>query len=147
MTGAHLLWTAVTLTVSTGNAGAASVPDLIASTDLSDTGHYRISWEVSDENTVVELQESLTANFTEPIVIYEGLDRSSVLSGRLDGTYHYRARAAGGPWSQPVAVTVRHHSVTGAFLFLAMGAVVFLATAVLIVVGQICHKREIASEP
>jgi hypothetical protein len=134
------------LIVSADNASAASVPELFASTDLSDTGHYRISWEVSDKGAAVELQESVTANFTEPIVIYEGLDSSSVLSGRLDGTYHYRARAAGGPWSQPVAVTVQHHSLTEALLFLAMGAVVFLATAVLVVVGHLNHKRETTSE-
>lgn len=121
--------------------GAQPAVALEASTELSDTGHYRISWSAG-ENAEVTVQESSTADFSDARTIYQGTDRATVISGRLDGTFYYRARADGGAWTAPLAVEVRHHSLTTAFAYLAVGAVVFLATAVLIVAGHLRHRRE-----
>lgn len=126
-----------------GWSGVAAQPpiELEASTGLSDTGHYRVSWS-ADEDAEVTVQEASTADFSDARTIYRGADRATVLSGRLDGTYFYRARAEDGPWTAPLAVEVRHHSLTTAFAYLGVGAVVFLATAVLIVAGHLRHRRE-----
>lgn len=123
--------------------GAAAEPPVVleASTEVSDTGHYRLSWSAGD-GVAVTVQESSTADFAHARTIYRGPERATVLSGRLDGTYYYRARADGGPWTAPLVVEVRHHSLTTAFAYLGVGAVVFLATAALIVAGHLRHRRE-----
>lgn len=121
-------------------------PDLAADTEVSDTGYYRLSWTAPDDGGPVTVQESETADFAGADTIYEGPDAATVVSGRLDGAYYYRIRAGRGPWSDPVTVTVRHHSLAQAFSILGLGAVVFLATAALVVGGHRRHRREMAAQ-
>jgi hypothetical protein len=65
-----------------------------------------------------------------------------------DGTYRYRIRAVeietgrSGPWSAVYRVHVRHHPLSRAFGFLALGAVVFFATLGVILVGNRMEQRE-----
>lgn len=125
-------------------------PSLAASTDVSDTGAYRLSWEPNGIDVVVE--EAERADFAGARTLYEGPDGATVVSGRLDGTYHYRVRragegdrtggaTAGGAWSPAVQVSVVHHDLRKALAFLAVGAAVFLGTAVLILAGHRRHRR------
>lgn len=116
--------------------------ELTVDTEVSDTGFYSLSWTGADR--MVTLQEATTADFSDADTIYEGVDEATVISGKLDGTYYYRIRAGEGPWGEPLEVTVRHHSLAQAFSFLALGAVVFLATAALIISGHRRHRRETA---
>ncbi len=139
------------------SARSAEAVDLVVDAPASsDTGHYELRWgppEPEDgdgpadplpEGTTFELQEARSADFSGARTIYEGPDRARAMSGRLDGVFHYRVRSPGGAWSAPVTVEVRHHSLTEAFVFLGVGAFVFIATAVLIVLGHRAHRREMA---
>lgn len=124
---------------------AVAQPGLEASTSRSDTGEYRLSWTV-DADAEVVLEEATSEDFSGARVLYEGIDAATVVSGRLDGTYHYRLRLkTDGNWSAPVAVEVVHHSAAEAFGFLALGGLVFLATAVLIISGHRAHRREMGA--
>lgn len=114
-------------------------PHLTVSTTSSDTGTYTVSWEASG---AVLLQESTRADFADARLLYEGVDRATVVSGRLNGTYHYRLLRDGVPWGEAVTVDVAHHSLKQATAFLGAGAVVFIATVILIVQGHRRHRRE-----
>lgn len=108
--------------------------ELRPDTDVATAGYYQLLW-TSEEPIVVE--EARTRNFADPEVIYRGTDNATVLSGKRDGDWYYRARTAGpgGEFGEPVRVTVQHHPLGRAFGFFALGAVVFLATLSLIVSG------------
>jgi hypothetical protein len=119
----------------------ANPPRLQVDTEVSSTGHYRLFWEPGEVGTAVELQESLSPGFDEARTVYRGPQSATVLSGRRDNTYHYRLRRDAGPWTDTVTVTVQHHDLTDALIYMAVGLVVFLATATLIVCGHIAHRR------
>jgi len=119
---------------------AAGDPLLQASTEKSDTGEYRLSW--SADGAEVVLEEATAEDFADARTIFQGTDEAAVVSGRFDGVYRYRLRLGDGPWSAPVAVVVEHHSAAETFTFLGLGALVFLATGVLVVAGHRQHRRE-----
>lgn len=112
---------------------------------LSEDGSYRLQWGSAPPASEYEVQMSTSASFEEPVTIYRGPDDARAISGKLNGTYHYRVRTAGGNWSAPTKVEVTHHPLARAWLFLGMGATVFLATAALIALGHRQHRREQAA--
>ncbi|MCG6899712.1 MAG: hypothetical protein LJE75_06875 [Gammaproteobacteria bacterium] len=119
-----------------------TAPRLSSDTDTATAGFYRLEWQSAAE--LVELQEATDAGFEFATTIYTGPDRATVLSGKSDGTRYYRVRAndasQNSPWSNPIAVTVVHHSLSRALLFLFMGIFVFLAIVTVVVRGP-AHKR------
>jgi hypothetical protein len=137
-----VLFVAAGLSASVAASDAAPVPTLQTDTAVATAGFYRLIW--SDAGTglpVYELQESDDGSFSSPYTVYTGQDQASVLSGQPNGRYTYRVRAkfddgSISDWSQPVSVTVAHHPLSRAFAFFAAGAVVFLATLGLIIVGN-----------
>ena len=114
-----------------------SAPQLSSDTDVASAGFYRLMWETHAED--VELQEATDPDFRNVTMPYRGPDRATVISGKPDGTWYYRVRTAdgahAGPWSRAVAVTVAHHSLARALMFLSLGVVVFVATATMIIRG------------
>lgn len=121
-------------------AMGAEALELESNTELATAGFYRLSWEADGHSeTQFELQEATGPGFADARTLYRGPDLATVLSGRADGQYYYRVRtmssAGAGQWSEPVHVSVEHHSLARAFGFFAAGAVVFLATLGLIVFG------------
>lgn len=109
----------------------------------SDTGYYALNWNIESEgDAAFVLEESSTADFEKTRRIYEGRDRSTTFSGRMNGAYHYRVRVGDGLWSQPLTMIVQHRSLAEATVYLGVGAVVFLATAVLVITGHLAHRRE-----
>ena len=136
------LWVAVRVMllaclVSAGPAHAVTAPPQLAvDNPLATAGFYRLSWVT--EAAQVELQEAMDPAFHDPVTLYTGPDRASVLSGRPDGTRYYRVRgmnATPGRWSESVRVTVEHHDLRRAFLFLALGFSVFVAILATVVRG------------
>lgn len=115
-------------------ASQAQAVELRPDTDVATAGYYQLLW-TSEEPIVLE--EARTPDFADPEVIYRGTDNATVLSGKQDGDWYYRARTAGpgGEFGEPARVTVQHHPLGRAFGFFALGAVVFLATLSLIVSG------------
>ena len=71
------------------------------------------------------------------LIEYRGTDAARVISGSPDGVSYFRVRhlEPPGPWSAPVRVEVRHHGLLKALGFFGVGALVFLSTVTLIVIG------------
>ncbi|MBD3617962.1 MAG: fibronectin type III domain-containing protein [Chromatiales bacterium] len=120
-----------------GLAGAQA-PRLESDSAVATAGYYRLSWQ--GEAGRFLLEEATRADFADARVLYQGADLATLRSGQPDGDYYYRIRAlheAGpSPWSEAVHVEVRHHPLSRALTFLLLGAIVFLATLVLILRGE-----------
>ncbi|MCG8608645.1 hypothetical protein MJD09_27120 [bacterium] len=115
-------------------------PALTASDEVSRTGYFQLSWQSGLVGEFI-LEQDTTSQFDTAITIYRGTDTARTISGLLNGKYSYRVRSVDGDWSKPVMVTVEHYELGTAFLFLGLGAIVFLATATLIVRGHIAHRK------
>jgi hypothetical protein len=118
---------------------AQAAPALETDSDVATAGFYQLSWQAGEAPVAFELQEATRPDFTDARVFYRGPDLATVLSGKPDGDYYYRIRSLDGapsPWSEPVHVEVKHHALSRALTFLALGAIVFIATVVLILRGE-----------
>jgi len=117
-------------------APVATATALEVRPDVSTDGVYHLTWAGDGVEERV-LEESRDASFEGLRVVYRGTDTAAVLTGRSDGTYHYRVRRPDGGTSDTVQVTVEHHSLGRALGFFTAGAVVFLATVGVVVGGRI----------
>jgi hypothetical protein len=111
---------------------------LTSSVETSTDGKFVLSWQLTD-SAYVELQQQVV-NLDDYRTIYTGSDTASVITGLADGDYSYRIRTVTAKgdysnWTAPVSVAVRHHPLPRAFGFFAVGAIVFISTIVLIVLG------------
>jgi hypothetical protein len=112
----------------------------------SNDGRVVVSWE-SPTDGQVHIQQALERNFLTPATLYRGIDSASVITGLVDGDYHYRGRLerADGTfsdWSPTLDITVEHHSLSRALAFFLLGLVVFLATLLLIILGARRHGTD-----
>lgn len=121
-------------------AWSAQSLELESSTLHSTNGGFNLTWELPDniqsENNRIELQQSRN-NHSDFKTIYTGTDSATVITGLSDGEYLYRARLLSGKnqmtaWSDPVSIQVEHHSLSKAFAFFIVGAMVFVGTVLLI---------------
>ena len=144
----HLVLTVLTIGILATLTASGEV--FLDAPDSTDTGHFTLSWGVTEDDGSVHffvVEQAREADFSDARILYEGDATASSMSGLLDGVYHYRARLSDSDiWSDPIAVVVQHHSLTQAFIFLGMGAVVFLATGVLIIAGHIKQRRATGSK-
>lgn len=146
------LRTIIPLFMVSAMLGPGAVRGLAAPTldapPMSDTGHFSLKWDAQGEQEPeqFEVQRASTASFQDAATIYEGTDEATTMSGLWDGTYYFRVRLGQEAWSEPVQVVVRHHSLGKAFFFLGLGALVFLATAGLIIGGHRAQARDRTSE-
>lgn len=114
----------------------SSALQLSSDTDIATAGFYQLSWTSNQKN--IQLQESATADFSSPKIIYTGPDRARVVSGKADGDYYYRLSSTDNykpVFSNTVKVTVHHHSLKNAIMFFIAGLIVFIATFTLIING------------
>lgn len=142
-----LLAAFLSLALAAAATASANAPALHSDTAVSAAGYYQLKWSAPNGGTpVFELQEAPSARFNHIHPVYKGTDEASLLSGRRNGVYYYRVRidapSGAGPWSAPVKVTVEHQPLARAFLFFGIGAVVFLATLGLVVVGNLRGQKE-----
>ncbi|HMB72456.1 MAG TPA: hypothetical protein VKQ06_02720 [Gammaproteobacteria bacterium] len=107
---------------------------LTSDTEIATAGYFQLLWEAAEP---IRLVESTTADFDDPHTVYEGSDSGHTVSGRADGTLFYRLESAatGAVLVEPVRVVVAHHPIARAFTFFGVGALVFVATAMLILIG------------
>ena len=114
------------------------VPTLSVDNEIATAGFFHLNWET--EANSFELQEAASPDFRNTTTLYSGPDRATVISGKPDGTWHYRVRARAnnkpGPWSDPLTVTVAHHNPGRALMFLALGFIVFVAIVLTILRGR-----------
>ncbi len=108
---------------------------LESSVSVATAGFFSLNWQDAQSAPFV-LQESSSPGFSNASVIYRGPDTAHFVSGRDNGKYYFRVRAArDGGWSEPIAVTVHHHSLPRALGFFSVGLIVFAATMAVIVAG------------
>ena len=93
-----------------------------------------LEWD-SAQDSLFELQQAASADFTHARLIYQGPDKASFVSGLEDGTYYFRVRAPGEAWSDPLTVHVQHQSLKLAFTLFGLGGIVFLLTVFVVVNG------------
>ena len=117
---------------------------------VSVTGYFTLKWKLTNNvNNKIEnsdflyrLEQSLTPQFTEIKTIYYGSDSASFLSGKSENNYYYRVRAeskatkAVGDWSAPYVVLVKYQSMLLAWTLFTIGALIFIAVVLVIVVGN-----------
>jgi len=119
------------------NTNAA--PELKTNSALSTAGYLQLTWtpeSIDSDSIQYELQQSTSSNFTKANTIYQGPDQSSVISGLSNNIYYYRVRRQlQEEWSETVEVVVKHHSLTRAFGFFALGAFMFIVTTIVLLKG------------
>lgn len=109
-------------------------PKLTCPSKPSDTGAFQIEW--SQPGWDSQLAESGEADappfelYENGVLIYSGGDSATTLTGRTDGTYEYELVAPGGKASCTVDVAMPPRSL--AFSLFGVGALVFLATCLLL---------------
>jgi hypothetical protein len=125
---------------------AEEVPVLSISPMQSSDGKATINWSQPD-GALIDIQKSRDKAFVVKTNLYRGQDNATVVTGLGNGEYHFRGRFVypdkqSSPWSNPVKLSVEHHSLTRALSFFALGALVFIATLLLIFVGARRHGAE-----
>ena len=108
----------------------------------SSSGYVKLDWSSPNTGDILyELESSSSPDFQTSQSIYEGPDLASFISGLANGTYYYRIRAIDtsdnttSAWSDPVQLTVKHHSIHLAFTLAGIGTFVFLLTAFVVIRG------------
>lgn len=117
----------------------SEIPDLqIASGSATRQGVVKLEWSSNPQNSNqhYELQQANENSFLNPKTIYSGVDQGTFLSGLPNGNYFFRIKHTGGPWSKTVYIEINHHSLPLAFSLMAIGAIVFLITVVMIIQGR-----------
>ena len=104
----------------------------MADAEVATAGYFQLRWSAE---APVDLQESASPQFESPRSVYSGSDAARVISGKPDGDWYYRVVEANGNFSDTIKVAVRHHPIERAIGFFTVGAVVFMATLLLIVSG------------
>lgn len=109
---------------------------LQSDTAVATAGYFQLTWNAEGP---VRLVESNTPDFRNAVTLYTGSDSGRTISGRGDGDLYYRIESAatGAVLGEPLRVTVTHHPLSRALTFFGIGAVVFVATLTLIVVGTL----------
>jgi len=125
-------------------ASADGQVEIKSSTSISNDGSFTLSWEIP-RNSRIELQQAAQQQNIFN-TIFTGADSATVITGLPDGEYLYRARltdASGNlsDWSPTSVITVQHHSISRALSFFLVGAIVFVTTLLLILLGGKASKQ------
>lgn len=112
-----------------------SVSAFSADLDLADdglsAGYATLTWQEVD-GKIFELKENTTAGWR---TIYSGEDRATTLSGLKNGTYEFALWVDGAQRGEPLALTVKHHPLSRAWIFFGIGALMFVALVSLLMRG------------
>lgn len=128
---------------------SAAPPELESDSAMATAGYFQLTWkqpgDVSNETEYI-LEEASEPEFSGAKILYRGRDTARHVSGRSDGTYYFRVRNtldtdSTESWSNVTKVEVSHHPLSKAFTFFALGAVVFVATLVVVITGNKSGKQ------
>ena len=122
------------------SAHATTTPTLSSDTSFSTAGYFQLSWgnqeTAPDQTAQYELQQAMHSDFSDAHTRYRGSDAATVISGLDDSKYYYRVRYENDSvWSNAVEVEVKHHPLSRAFGFFALGLVMFVATVIVLLKG------------
>ncbi|MCA9647376.1 MAG: hypothetical protein H6718_27100 [Polyangiaceae bacterium] len=109
----------------------------------SQAGSTTLTWGAEHQGgpePTYQLQRSVDPAFSDPKTLYTGPDQGRYVSGLLDGSYYFRVRARQGDaawsaWSKPQELVITHWPKTRALSLMGVGALVFLATAFVVLRG------------
>ena len=120
------------------SANAAETMVLSRDQAVYTAGYYQLSWDMKDASPgAVFILEQKAADAEAAEQIYQGSDTATMISGKPDGSYHYIVRTDdGSSSSNPLTVTVAHHSLATAFNFFIIGVVVFIFILIAIILGN-----------
>ena len=120
------------------SASAAENIMLTSDQSVSTAGYYQLSWEMKNASPgTVYILEQTAEDAETAEQIYRGSDTATMISGKPDGRYNYVVRTEdGSSSSNPLTVTVAHHSLATAFNFFIIGVVVFIFILIAIVLGN-----------
>ncbi len=122
-------------------------PEFVQSSVLtSNSGFFKLEWRITDELPLQEgysflLEQSNDENFNHIKSIYKGSDLATYISGLPNGTFYYRVKIIEqqnqkeSQWSPHLQARVEHFSLQFALTLCALGALVFLLTVAVIVIG------------
>ena len=114
------------------------IPELTSNTDMATAGFFKLSWQ--GNLGPVEIQESRMPDFVVSHSLFPGGDNATVISGKPDGDWYYRARllndTSDNDWSDTQKVIVKHHSLERAVFFFLTGLLMFIATCLLVFRGE-----------
>lgn len=101
-------------------------------------GYYQLRWSLKKEGAdTIYVVDEMSDSDAATKQIYKGLDTATVISGKPDGIYTYIVHSEDNKFtSKPVTITVAHHSLTTAFNFFWIGAVVFIFILIAILRGN-----------
>ena len=115
-------------------ASPAAGPMFESPPERDSAGFFRLKWSGAER---YELEQATGPDHDNARIIYRGGDSSTTVSGLSDGSYRFRIREQGAQdWHDETVVVVEHHPLSRAFLFFALGAVVFLVLILAIARGR-----------
>jgi hypothetical protein len=115
---------------------AFAAPQLSANLDVAAEGYFVLSWDAPDISSELTLQESREPDFSGDLEQWPVSQANQFTqSGLTNGLYFYRL-ADGTSTSNVVKVEVQHHSLSRAWFFFSLGAVLFI-----LLVGILLHGR------
>lgn len=109
---------------------------LSVDTTLSTEGYFVLNWEFAKPGGTFLLQQSNSAEFTNPRTRPLTRSGSLTLTGLRDGNYFFRLAEGAQPVTAPVKVEVRHHSLAKAGLVFSVGLVLFVTLIITIAIGR-----------
>ncbi|MGY6277356.1 hypothetical protein [Methylomonas sp. MgM2] len=118
---------------------ACASPKINSDTKLATAGYFQLRWHDESDGSF-QLQQASNLDFADAVTIYQGPDQATVVSGLPDGDYFYRIRGNGQAWSEPLKVSVQHHSLAKAFAFFGLGAGMFVAMLAVLLKGVRCKE-------
>lgn len=112
-------------------AAHAALPEITGGPELSsDTGYSLIEWQSDQEVTLrIAGADGVSRD------LYRGSENAYFLSGLADGDYTLTLESVDGENSKPVALSIRHQSLSQALWLTLIGALIALSTVVVIVRG------------
>jgi hypothetical protein len=120
---------------------------------VSDSGAFMLIWEVPDDASVGAIVERATApDFEEPKVVYAGKDDRTYISGLSAGRYYFRVRLDGEVDSlfktppPALIVKIEYQPLGRVFVMMAFGGLTFIATIIIILIGTLCFRRQLAAK-
>ena len=117
---------------------ASEAIELNSDQTTATAGYYQLSWSQEEEGTdTIYIVDEVSESGKTTKQIYKGSDTATMISGKPDGIYTYIVHSEDRKFSsKPVSVTVAHHSLTTAFNFFWIGAVVFIFILIAILRGN-----------
>jgi PDZ domain-containing secreted protein len=127
-----------TFVIGTSRVNSAEFIQPEGSSVTSEDGTLELEWsqEKGDTNTFT-IERGANPSFEQSLLVYQGPDTATFVSGLPEGRHYFRLREGAGPWSDSVLI-VEVEFVSGTFVVILLSAgtlcLIFLVTA--LVQGQ-----------